>query len=199
MKFLNLFAGLGGNRMGFPSSVGCEIVEVTAVENNPQVAAEYKRHFPDDIVIVCDAHQYLLAHFAEFDFIWSSPPCQTHSRLNFTMRNRKQPHYIDAKLWQEIMFLRTYYKGFWVVENVVPFYKPFVEPTVLLDRHYFWASFAISPRVFHKQIRISEVGIKKLQEYHKYNIITKLSNKRQCLRNMVNCEIANYVISSIPW
>lgn len=72
MKVLNLYCGIGGNRRQW------ENVEVTAVEHNESIAAIYKDLFPNDIVIVADAHQYLLDHYSEFDFIWASPPCPTH-------------------------------------------------------------------------------------------------------------------------
>ena len=77
MKVLNLYAGIGGNRKLW------EDVEVTAVENNAQIAKIYQDFFPDDKMVIADAHQYLLEHYKEFDFIWSSPPCPTHSRFNF--------------------------------------------------------------------------------------------------------------------
>ncbi len=75
MRVLNLYAGIGGNRKLW------EDVEVTAVEINEKIAAIYQDFFPDDKVVVGDAHAYLLEHFGEFDFIWSSPPCPTHSQL----------------------------------------------------------------------------------------------------------------------
>lgn len=68
MKILNLYAGLGGNRKLW---IGAEI---TAVENDPRIAAVYSRLYPEDTVIIGDAHQYLLENYSEFDFIWSSPP-----------------------------------------------------------------------------------------------------------------------------
>jgi len=71
MKVLNLYAGIGGNRKLW------EDVDVTAVELNPDIAKIYQDFFPNDKVIVADAHKYLLKHYKEFDFIWSSPPCQT--------------------------------------------------------------------------------------------------------------------------
>ena len=74
MKVLNLYACLGGNRFLW------EDFEVTAVELDPELARMYQERFPNDKVIVADAHQYLLDHYKEFDFIWSSPPCPTHSR-----------------------------------------------------------------------------------------------------------------------
>jgi len=75
MKILNLYCGIGGNRKLWQGH------EITAVENNEQIAKIYQDYFPDDKVVVGDAHQYLLEHFEEFDFIWSSPPCPTHSQL----------------------------------------------------------------------------------------------------------------------
>jgi DNA (cytosine-5)-methyltransferase 1 len=77
MKILNLYSGIGGNRKLWQN------VEVTAVEFNEEIAAIYQEYFPDDKMIIGDAHEYLLKHYKEFDFIWSSPPCQTHSRARF--------------------------------------------------------------------------------------------------------------------
>ena len=73
IKVLNLYAGIGGNRKYWQD------VDVTAVEIEPNIAKIYQDFFPDDKVIITDAHQYLLEHYNEYDFIWSSPPCQSHS------------------------------------------------------------------------------------------------------------------------
>ena len=81
LKILNLYAGIGGNRKLWEGH------EVTAVEFNPEIAKIYQDLFPNDKVIVGDAHQYLLEHYKEFDFIWASPPCPTHSRMNFLLQN----------------------------------------------------------------------------------------------------------------
>jgi DNA (cytosine-5)-methyltransferase 1 len=75
---------------------------------------------------MADAHQYLLEHFKEFDFIWSSPPCPSHSRLNnvFTVGKgqAKNPiRYPDMALYEEIILLKHYFKGKWCVENVISF------------------------------------------------------------------------------
>jgi site-specific DNA-cytosine methylase len=71
-------AGIGGNRKLWDGDI-----EITAVEIDPKIAKIYQDFFPNDKVIVSDAHQYLLEHFKEYDFIWSSPPCPTHSRMRF--------------------------------------------------------------------------------------------------------------------
>ena len=108
MKILNLYACLGGNRYKWDEVAD---IEVTAVELDPELAKLYQERFPNDKVVVADAHQYLLDHYQEFDFIWSSPPCPTHSRANYwaskTRDNRKKV-YPDMKLYQEILFLKHY-------------------------------------------------------------------------------------------
>ena len=64
MKILNLYAGIGGNRKLWEGH------DVTAVEFDPNIAAIYKSHFPEDEVIVGDAHEILLTSLDSFDFIW---------------------------------------------------------------------------------------------------------------------------------
>ena len=81
MKILNLYACLGGNRYKQDEVAD---VDVTAIELDPELARLYQERFPNDKVIVADAHQYLLDHYQEYNFIWSSPPCPTHSRMRKT-------------------------------------------------------------------------------------------------------------------
>jgi DNA (cytosine-5)-methyltransferase 1 len=137
-KVLNLYAGIGGNRKLW------EGVEVTAVEHAAQIANVYKELHPQDTVIVADAHKYLADHYREFDFIWSSPPCQSHSRMIKATRH-DVARYPDMNLYQEIIFLQNFFSGKWVVENVKPYYEPLIPPTATLGRHYFWANFQIKP------------------------------------------------------
>lgn len=137
MKILNLYAGLGGNRKNWQN------VEVTAVEMEQEIADVYKKLFPNDTVIVGDAHQYLLDHSDEFDMVWASPPCQSHSRMMKATRHKVRK-YPDMMLYQEIIFLQHFFKGKWIVENVKPYYEPLIKPTAILGRHYFWSNFDIS-------------------------------------------------------
>ena len=142
LKILNLYAGIGGNRKLWDGDI-----EVTAVENVPEIAKIYQDFFPNDKVIVTDAHQYLLDHFKEYDFIWASPPCPSHSRINF-LNNQKiekgiTPKFPDMKLYEEIIFLKTWFKGNWVIENVISYYPPLIKP-FQSGSHYFWSNFVIS-------------------------------------------------------
>ena len=103
MKILNLYAGIGGNRKlwGFEH-------QVTAVEIDEEIAGIYKSNFPKDKVVVGDAHEYLINHYKEFDFIWSSPPCPTHSGTNYFLQGQGIFRYPDYRLWQEIIFLKYF-------------------------------------------------------------------------------------------
>ena len=64
MKILNLYAGIGGNRKLWGSEH-----QITAVEYDPAIAAIYSDLYPQDELIIGDAHEYLAKHFDEFDFI----------------------------------------------------------------------------------------------------------------------------------
>lgn len=194
MKILNLYAGLWWNR-----SLWWDNNEVTAVEINSEIARIYQDRFPKDKVIVWDAHEYLEENFKEFDFIRSSPPCQSHSsfRQNICVRYRwTKPIYPDMKLWQEITFLKYNFDGDWVVENVKPYYKPFIEPSFVLQRHYFRSNKAIEKKEFESD-RIRTAQIKDLEVLHWIDLSKyKISNKRQILRNCVHKEVWKHVLDA---
>jgi DNA (cytosine-5)-methyltransferase 1 len=137
MEILNLYAGVGGNRKLW------ENVNVLAVESDPKIAGVYQRLYPNDEVLVEDAHSFLLECHDMFDFIWSSPPCQSHTQMMKATRHDLR-RYPDMALYQEILFLQHFYKGKWVVENVKPYYAPLIPPTAIVGRHYFWSNFPIT-------------------------------------------------------
>ena len=182
MKILNLYAGIGGNRRLWGDEH-----EITAVEFDKKVAEKYKKLYPNDSVIIADAHQYLLDNYQEFDFIWSSPPCQTHSRANYFINYITQSRYPKMELWQEIIFLKTFCKGKFVVENVKSYYEHFITPTAEIGRHYFWANFNI-PKIEQPK---GEVGTMMKQYFGKENHAT---SKKLEERNMVNAELGLHIL-----
>jgi len=190
MKILNLYAGIGGNRKLWPQE------DITAVELDPKIAKIYQDFFPKDKVVVADAHQYLLDHFKEFDFIWSSPPCPSHTsfRHNICVRFRgTKPEYPDIKLYEEIIFLQHNAIGKWVVENVKPYYKPLIVPMADIQRHLFWSNFTIKDATFGKE-KLRAIQIPQLQQLHGFDLSRyKLQNKRQALRNCVNPELGLHI------
>jgi DNA (cytosine-5)-methyltransferase 1 len=198
MKVLNLYAGLGGNRKLWK---GCE---VTAIEYDPKIAAVYQDLNPNDKVIVCDAHEYLLNNFQNFDFIWSSPPCQSHSKMIRSGRNRK-PRYPDMRLYEQILLLQNDFKGNWVVENVKPYYKPLIEPKYI-GRHAFWSNLDIktmeSEPKFKNFINRQNLSDKKdlmdwLGIHYEKNIYYEGNHcPTQILRNCVHPLVGEHVFNS---
>jgi DNA (cytosine-5)-methyltransferase 1 len=193
MKVLNLFAGIGGNRRLWRN------VEVTAVEINPQIAGIYQDFFPKDEVIIGDAHSFLLENYAEFDFIWASPPCQTHSRIRqFVGVNAKgfKPLYPDMTLYQEIIFLQHNAKGLWVVENVNPFYVPLI-PAKQIGRHLVWSNFEIPFLQTETQNLRERNSIAEVESLHNFDLSDyRISDKRQILRNCVDSELGLHILQS---
>ncbi len=193
MKVLNLYAGIGGNRKLWGG------VEVTAVELNPDIAAIYKDFFPDDNVIIGDAHEYLLEHFQEYDFIWSSPPCQTHSQIRYNLgfKNRgTKAVYPDMKLYEEILFLQWYFKDNYVVENTRGFYDPLIPPR-FIGSHYFWSNFYVedikTENRNHRDGTVESLQQRKQIDLSGYDI----KNKRQILRNCVEPELGLHIFNQL--
>ena len=194
MKVLNLYAGIGGNRKLWKDC------EVTAVELNPEVAEIYKSFFPDDKIIIGDAHEYLRLHFREFDFIWASPPCPTHSVLQMTRYYDDNLKYPDMTLYQEIIWLQTFFKGNWVIENVKPYYKTLIQPTFELERHYFWSNKIIWNLDFNLETYTSvRDDIKSMQKIYGFDLkqFKGKTDIRKCLRNCVIPEVGEYIFNKI--
>lgn len=196
MKILNLYAGIGGNRMLWGNKH-----EITAVELDPNIAAIYQHLFPNDKVIVGDAHEYLLNHFKEFDFIWASPPCPSHSRLRKSHVNDGGIMYPDMTLYQEIILLQNFATCDWVIENVIPYYKPLIQPSFELDRHLFWSNKMIWLSVKNQAVKDVSRDDKYMLAKQKGFNLDDLENKgcdvRKILRNAVQPEIAQYILEQI--
>jgi DNA (cytosine-5)-methyltransferase 1 len=205
MKILNLYACLGGNRYKWDDvakETGIEI-EVTAVELDEVAAALYQERFPNDIVIVADAHQYLLKHFKEFDFIWSSPPCPTHSRVRMSQKNRDtfENKYPDMKLYEEILLLKHQYNGKYVVENVIPYYEPLIQAQKR-GRHLYWSNFILPSELGERKLDGTLTSMKDelntLCKFHDYDFrkykgeqsVTKMA------RNLVDYEAGKTILET---
>lgn len=190
IKILNLFAGIGGNRKLWHD------VEVTSVENNKEIAGIYKELFPQDNLVITDAHRYLLEHYNEFDFIWSSPPCQTHSRSRWaSVKTGRYKHvYPDMRLYQEIIFLKYNFKGKWVVENVAGYYEPLI-PGKKINRHVFWSNFMIPmPKIPFEKIDSMSYNA----EHYGFSVahLKLKTRKDQILKNVVNPKLGKHILNS---
>ena len=202
MKILNLYACLGGNRYKW-NEVKSDI-EVTAVELDQEAARLYQERFPNDTVIVADAHKYLLDHYKEFDFIWSSPPCPSHSRARYWNSSNydttTEPIYPDLKLYEEILFLQHYFKsGKFVVENVIPYYEPLITAQKR-GRHLYWSNFILPSDLNDRRFAISQAKdeLKGLCEFHDYdfNKYNGEQSKVKMARNLVDYEAGKTIFET---
>lgn len=193
MKVLNLYACLGGNRLKWTDC------DVTAVEIDPDLARMYQERFPDDEVIVGDAHEYLLKNYMDFDFIWSSPPCPSHSRARFWSSKGRPEHtppiYPDMKLWQEIVFLKSFTDCKWIVENVVPYYEPLIQPSNKIGKHYFWSNFLISKCDTLPSHHMSDQS--DIEAHHEIDLsgYKGKQRKNKIARNMVHFDVGLHIFN----
>lgn len=204
MKILNLYACLGGNRYKWDEVAkekGIEI-EVTAVELDPEAARLYQERFPNDKVIVADAHQYLQDNFKDFDFIWSSPPCPSHSRLVLSNKNKESYdlRYPDMTLYQEVIFLDNFFEGKYVVENVIPYYEPLI-PAQKRGRHLYWSNIKLPTNINERPtigISTAKNEVKKLCEFHDFDFY-KYKGKQpinKMARNLVDYQAGRTIFET---
>lgn len=202
MKILNLYACLGGNRYKWDEVTD---VDVTAVEYDPELAKLYQERFPNDKVVVADAHKYLLDHYKDFDFIWSSPPCPTHSKAR-GWNTKLETKYPDMKLYQEIILLETVskgkdarFKGKYVVENVIPYYDPLI-PAQKRGRHLYWANFRLPNVLGERKVKVGHGinEVKNLCDFHDYDFYKYKGNQptNKIARNLVDYEAGRTILET---
>ena len=202
MKILNLYACLGGNRYKWSNEH-----DITAVEWDEELARMYQERFPNDTVIVDDAHQYLLDNYKKYDFIWSSPPCPTHSRVKVTQKNQSfyKPKYPDMNLYQEIIFLQEHFVGKYVIENVIPYYEPLIQAQKR-GRHLYWANFIIPNNIDREESKGLMCGQSqeeriKLCKLHKIkesflDTYKGKQSKLKIIRNLVDYKVGEIILNA---
>ena len=203
LKILNLYCGIGGNRKLWKNC------KVTAVEYDPEIAKIYQEFFPNDKVIVGDAHKYLLENFNKFDFIWASPPCPSHSSFRFKMwrkdaldkegnvLRKSNPIYPSMILYEEIIFLSHWFEGKYIVENTSSYYEPLIEPQVV-SRHYIWANFKI-PNIKLNATNIRDHGLKEKEKGLGFRLPKNLKisrgKKEKILNNCVHPKMGKHILN----
>lgn len=207
MKILNLYACLGGNRYKW-NEVKSDI-EVTAVELDPECARLYQERFPNDKVIIADAHQYLLdlknsGELDSYSFVWSSPPCPTHSRMRLTNtgegERKSKATYPDMKLYEEIIFLQHFFKGKYCVENVIPYYEPLI-PAKKRGRHLYWTNFNLPNDLKERKIKegLLTNNLNTMSQFHNYDFTKYKGTQRtdKIARNLVDYEAGKTIFETV--
>jgi DNA (cytosine-5)-methyltransferase 1 len=199
-KILNLYACLGGNRYKWDEVAGN--LEITAVELDPEAARLYKERFPQDEVIIADAHQYLLDHYKEFDFIWSSPPCPTHSKMRLVNtgegERKTKATFPDLKLYEEIIFLNNFFEGKFCVENVIPYYEPLIAAQKR-GRHLYWTNFILPTNLNDRRAEnFIYAKQRELEKFHEIDLSSYKGEQRKdkMARNLVDFEAGKTILQT---
>jgi len=198
-RILNLYACLGGNRYKWDEVA--DNLEIVAVELDAELAKMYQERFPNDTVVVADAHDYLLNHFKEFDFIWSSPPCPTHSKVRISQKNREEFDFKfpDMKLYEEVIFLDNFFGGKWCVENVIPYYEPLIQAQKR-GRHLYWTNFRL-PNSLNERKQPKDfimTGSKPNENFHEIDLTNYKGEQRKdkIARNLVDYEAGRTILET---
>ena len=167
------------------------------MELDESIAEVYSSYFPKDKVVVGDAHQFLVNSYKEFDFIWSSPPCPTHSDIRRcgVHAGQYEALYPEMSLYQEIILLMNFAlpNTKYCIENVVPYYEPLIPPTKKIHRHFYWANFPIGNfNVYDERKHNDIVGGSQVYGFDVKG--SSITNKRKALRNMVDPELGLYIL-----
>jgi DNA (cytosine-5)-methyltransferase 1 len=202
LKILNLFCGIGGNRLKWTNC------EVTAIDLDSEICDLYQKRFINDKVICGDAFQFFEDHWEEYDVIWASPPCQTHSRQQYRQKEKVLP---DFRLYSLIKFCQLWVKDkIWVIENVEVI-DEVIPHTFKVNRHLFWSNLVIPSKTFEKLYNppnyigkdgkkhnggLSDLSIAELLELHQMEDFNH-KEKRSILRNCVDYRIGEYILNYI--
>jgi len=194
MKILNLYAGIGGNR-----KLWGDEHEITAVEYDQATADVYTQYFPNDEMIVTDAHEFLLKNYMNYDFIWASPPCPTHSDIRRCGVHAGQYDalYPDMTLYQEIILLKNFLpiEAKFCIENVKPYYTPLIAPDFILDRHFFWGNFKVPSFEIERDYKAHQ-DINGSEVIHGFSVAdSNIAIKKKALRNMCDPRLGLHIFN----
>ena len=103
------------------------------------------------------------------------------------------------KLYQEILFLQHYYKGKYVVENVIPYYQPLIQAKKR-GRHLYWTNFNLPSDLGDRRFAISQTKneMNGLCIFHDYDFrkYKGTQNKTKIARNLVDYEAGKTILDT---
>jgi len=207
----NAFGGVGANTHNWSRDKH----DITHIEYNKEIARCNEQLHPEDTVVVEDAIIHLENNWDQYDYIWASPPCPSHSSIR--KAGAKKGQYTakmpDMDLYSVIVFLDEFFQGEFTVENVKPYYKRLdkqerekirnrqtvIPPASETSRHLFWSSHEVpevrlpTQNIHHgNHSDMTEwLGIPELNDYTFQSV-----EKRKVLRNCVHPKIGEAILKS---
>ena len=113
-------------------------------------------------------------------------------------KDNYKKNYADMKLYQEILFLKHYFNGKYVVENVIPYYEPLISAKKR-GRHLYWTNFNLPNKIGRNNVdNFSKTDIESLSNYHDYNF-RKYKGKQsigKVGRNLVDYEAGKTIFET---
>jgi len=108
--------------------------------------------------------------------------------------------YPDMKLYQEIIFLENWFKGKWVVENVIPYYQPLIHGKKI-GRHIYWSNFNLPNSLNERNAGFMESKdeVKKLEKFHDIDLSSYKGDQRKdkIARNLVDYEVGKRIFEIV--
>jgi DNA (cytosine-5)-methyltransferase 1 len=103
------------------------------------------------------------------------------------------------KLYEEILLLDYHFKGKYVVENVIPYYQPMLNPKKR-GRHLYWTNFNLPSDLGDRSAKVCQGKdeLNRLCEFHKFdfNRYEGEQNKVKIARNLVDYEVGKTILDT---
>ena len=104
------------------------------------------------------------------------------------------------KLYEEILFLQTHFKGKYVVENVIPYYEPLIQAQKR-GRHLYWTNFKLPSVVSERdkaKISSGKNEVNNLCDFHDYDFRKYEGEQRtdKIARNLVDYEAGKTIFAT---
>jgi len=114
------------------------------------------------------------------------------------IKNTGKVRYPDMKLYEEIIILKKWFKGKFVVENVIPYYEPLI-PGIKRDRHIYWTNFSLPNNLGdRKKTDLNKISCVDLQKFHKIDLSNYKGkqNKLKIAKNLVDYEAGRTILET---
>jgi hypothetical protein len=146
MKFLDLFAGLGGASQAFVDSPSWEVLRI---DNNP-LLSEVEHMWIDEMIHVRDILRREQHMLDDIDVVWASPPCTDFSVAYNAPRAVAQRNKVEYEPSLELLeitleIISIINPRYWIIENVrgsMTYFRDLLgEPRQIHDAYVLWGNY----------------------------------------------------------